>query len=1302
MSVMPKRLVRRPCHNNSMLKLTTSTANPSLEPFASVPEWLRINLWLPWLVLAAALAITWQFWKFEQMNTAQVLQTEFNAQVREIVDNVNQRMRIYEQVLQGIDGLLDRDNHLGRNEFHDYVARLRLEENYPGIQAVGYTQIVPAAQKDQHIAAIRNEGFPDYGIHPEGKRKIYTPVIYIEPFSARNQSILGNDMYSDLAQPGADGPYPGVRRAAMELARDTGRATISGKVRLAAEAGADKSELSVFLMYLPVYRQGVAHSTVAERRANIIGWVWAPFRINNLLADILGAQGKNFEAVIYDDKDISGKMLGYDTGHAGYEGTWHAMFKAFKHISVSGHPWTVAIRSLPAFEGRLSGDKSKFIVVAGAVISLMLALLTWLLLHGRSFAIQEARRLNKELVRSERSLRSLFDNAGEGIWVLDTGNRTLKVNHALAEMLGCSTNMLAGKSIYEFLDEENAEIFRENILKSRDSGNSQNFEITLRRGDGKNIFCQFGVSPIRDEHGSRSGTFALVADITARKLAEEARSQLSGILERSLNEIYLFDPETLLFEYVNYSAQRNLGFKMDALRTMTPLDIKPELDEPSFRSIISPLLRHEKERIVFETLHRRANGTTYPAEIHLQLISSPGKKSLGKQSFLAVILDITERKQNEEALRQDEEKFRAIFEGSQDAIMLLTENGFFDCNARTLEIFDLNFKQDFILCHPADFSPPIQPDGRDSLSASKEKIDFALRHGSSHFEWVHRRKNGEDFPAEVLLSAFDYGGERVLQATVRDITERKRREALLTNLFTAIEQSPVSVSIANAEGSIQYVNPQFTAVTGYAAVDVIGQNMRILHMAHTPPDAYLDLWEKISSGTVWYGESLNRRRNGETYWEETHIAPVADAAGKLTHYVYLKTDISERIKTKTAIERVSALYKMLSDMNATHIHARDRGDLFQAACRIAMESGLFQMAWVGLLEPESGAVIPAAYAGHVDDYLDKLDINIHHPERGGGLSGLVIRDGVHVVSSDIAGDPRLLPWREHALRLGYRASAAFPLRQSGRVVGVFNLYAGDVGLLSEDVIKLLDGLAEDISFTLDFIASSRQREQVQNELQELSMFLQSSLEQERKRIAREMHDELGQTMTALHFDLKWLHENIREREHDIHNKLSSMQRLVGQTVDAIRRISEDLRPGMLDDLGLAAAIEHHVAKFSAQTGIACDLFMSQADFELDDQVATALFRIVQESLTNVARHSGATHVSIRLQELQEQILLIVQDNGRGLPPQQDSGKKTYGLLGMRERVKMLQGTLDMFNEAGAGARIEVCVPKFVNIQNRDA
>jgi len=136
--------------------------------------------------------------------------------------------------------------------------------------------------------------------------------------------------------------------------------------------------------------------------------------------------------------------------------------------------------------------------------------------------------------------------------------------------------------------------------------------------------------------------------------------------------------------------------------------------------------------------------------------------------------ELEQRKKSEAELRASEARFKAIYESSNDAVMLLTEKGFFDCNPRTLEMFGFKTREEFSRVHPADISPPHQPDGKESFPAAQERIQTAFQQGSNRFEWVHRRTGGEGFPAEVLLSAFDLNGRRVLQATVRDITERKR------------------------------------------------------------------------------------------------------------------------------------------------------------------------------------------------------------------------------------------------------------------------------------------------------------------------------------------------------------------------------------------------------------------------------------------------------------------------------------------------------------------------------------------------
>lgn len=218
-------------------------------------------------------------------------------------------------------------------------------------------------------------------------------------------------------------------------------------------------------------------------------------------------------------------------------------------------------------------------------------------------------------------------------------------------------------------------------------------------------------------------------------------------------------------------------------------------------------------------------------------------------------------------------------------------------------------------------------------------------------------------------------------------------------------------------------------------------------------------------------------------------------------------------------------------------------------------------------------------------------------------------------------------------------------------------------------------------------------EESETRLRELAAFLQTVREEERTHIARELHDELGQALTALRMDLGWLrgkcgtHDNLGAPAAQ---RVAAALGVVEQSIISLRRISEDLRPAMLDSLGLAAAIEHHATQFSQRTGIPCQLRMNREEFDLPGDLATAIFRIIQEALTNVARHSGASTVAIDVTETEDGIRLGVTDNGCGFDVANRT--KRFGLLGMRERITMLGGRLEIDSQPGSGTHIDGWLP----------
>lgn len=216
-------------------------------------------------------------------------------------------------------------------------------------------------------------------------------------------------------------------------------------------------------------------------------------------------------------------------------------------------------------------------------------------------------------------------------------------------------------------------------------------------------------------------------------------------------------------------------------------------------------------------------------------------------------------------------------------------------------------------------------------------------------------------------------------------------------------------------------------------------------------------------------------------------------------------------------------------------------------------------------------------------------------------------------------------------------------------------------------------------------------------LRELAAFLQTVREEERTRIARELHDELGQALTALRFDLGWLRGKCSSNDNlgsAAAERVGAALGVVEQSIVSLRRISEDLRPAMLDSLGLAAAIEHHVAQFTQRAGMPCHLRMNREEFDLPGSLATTVFRIVQEALTNVVRHAEASEVSVSIDETEDGIRLVIEDDGKGfnVAAGAPGGKKTFGVLGMRERAAILDGSLDIESHPGTGTRITGWLP----------
>lgn len=250
-----------------------------------------------------------------------------------------------------------------------------------------------------------------------------------------------------------------------------------------------------------------------------------------------------------------------------------------------------------------------------------------------------------------------------------------------------------------------------------------------------------------------------------------------------------------------------------------------------------------------------------------------------------------ESKQAEIAMRESEHKYRHLFEALSDAVFVIEEESgrIIDTNARAELLTDRTRTEILGSNQSGLFAPESQQTGFHALRA----VADGVRPGGCELELL--RSDGHGVPVHASASRIDLYGRRLLLTLMRDVSERNRIDEQLGLLSRAVEQSPVSIAITDQFGNITYVNPRFTALTGYTFAEAFGQNHRILKSGETPRETYEELWKAINSGKEWRGEFLNRKKNGELFWETVLISPILNKSGKITHFLAVEVDIADHV-----------------------------------------------------------------------------------------------------------------------------------------------------------------------------------------------------------------------------------------------------------------------------------------------------------------------------------------------------------------------------------------------------------------------
>lgn len=289
-----------------------------------------------------------------------------------------------------------------------------------------------------------------------------------------------------------------------------------------------------------------------------------------------------------------------------------------------------------------------------------------------------------------------------------------------------------------------------------------------------------------------------------------------------------------------------------------------------------------------------------------------------------------------------------------------------------------------------------------------------------------------------------------------------------------------------------------------------------------------------------------------------------------------------------------------------------------------------------------------------------------------------------VFVANVCTDPLWAHYQDLVAMHGLAACWSSPIiATDGRVLGTFAVYYHEPRLPDAEERELIARATHVAGIAIE-------RRQLDDQLRALSTRIEAVREQDRTAIAREIHDELGQALTALKMDVAWVQRRLPSADQPILDKLGEITRATDEIIQSVRRISAELRPGILDDLGLVAAIEWQAEEFSRRSGIPCDLTCTIGEIQLERELATGVFRVFQESLTNVVRHANATRVDVKLFLHHGSIVLEVTDDGVGVGTLTPHG--SLGLLGMRERARRLDGTCEVRSHNGRGTSVVLSVP----------
>jgi len=510
----------------------------------------------------------------------------------------------------------------------------------------------------------------------------------------------------------------------------------------------------------------------------------------------------------------------------------------------------------------------------------------------------ESQRARKGLAETSETLEGIIDASPLAIIAVDTDGNIKTWNPAAELMFGWSEQEVIGRP-NPIVPDSKLEEYRGLLERAALSAGFTERETLRLKKDGSLINISLSTGALRDSKGNYTGTMAVIADITEQKQAvealQESEQRFRAIFEQAAVGIVQATRDGKLL-MVNQRFCDLLAYTPTELLEMTVADITRPEDIDLSLSSMERLWAGETQAALIEKFYVRKDGSLVSANLTLSVVRDGSGNPL---YFIGAVEDTTERKRAEKALRESEERFRAIFEHAAVGIAQVALDGrWLIVNQRLCAI--LGYTQAEL--RERTFQDLTYAEDRKASLAGMEML-LAGKREAYTMEKRYLRKDGSLVWVLVSLSVVrdDSGDPEFFLTVIEDIAERKQAEEALVRLATAVEQAAESIVITDTDGTIQYVNPAFERTTGYARDEIIGQNPRLLKSEKEDSALYDDLWETIKRGDVWTGHFTNRKKDGTLYEEEATISPVRDTSGNVVNFVAVKRDVTKEVGLETQL-----------------------------------------------------------------------------------------------------------------------------------------------------------------------------------------------------------------------------------------------------------------------------------------------------------------------------------------------------------------------------------------------------------------